>query len=96
MATAKKQSGAGDFEPTVLSLERRIPFGDRALEWTINAEGGGRNLLYRAEPNGSKVRNQGGIVDNFDIAVDGIQAEWWTIAPPTVYLVPPGTRGELV
>jgi len=60
LAGAKKQSGAGDFEPTVLSLERRISFGDRALEWTINAEGGGRNLLYRAEPNGSKVRNEGG------------------------------------
>ncbi len=60
LASAKKQSGAGDFEPTVLSLERRIPFGERALEWTINAEGGGRNLLYRAEPNGSKVRDSGG------------------------------------
>jgi hypothetical protein len=58
LAAAKKQSGAGNFEPTVLSLERRIPFGDRALEWTINAEGGGRSLLYRAEPNGSKVRDQ--------------------------------------
>ena len=60
LASAKKQSGAGDFEPTVLSLERRIPFGDRALEWTINAEGGGRNLLYRAEPDGSEVRDSGG------------------------------------
>ena len=60
LAAATKQSGAGDFEPTVVSLERRIPFGDRALEWTINAEGGGRNLLYRADPDGSKVRNEGG------------------------------------
>lgn len=60
LVAAAKQSGAGDFEPTVVSLERRIPFGDRALEWTINAEGGGRNLLYRADPDGSKVRNEGG------------------------------------
>ncbi|MBA2300359.1 MAG: hypothetical protein H0W22_06250, partial [Chloroflexi bacterium] len=60
LAAAKKRSGAGDFEPTVVSLERRIPFGERALEWTINAEGGGRNLLYRAKPDGSEVRDSGG------------------------------------
>jgi hypothetical protein len=60
LASAQKQSGADDFEPTVLSLERGIPFGRRALEWTINAQGGGRNLLYRANPDGTKVRNEGG------------------------------------
>ena len=60
LSAARKQSAAGDFEPTVVSLERRIPFGDRALEWTINAEGGGRNLLYRAKPDGTEVRNEGG------------------------------------
>jgi hypothetical protein len=60
LAQARKQSGAGDFRPTVLSLERRIPFGERALEWTINAQGNSRNLLYRADPDGSKVRNEGG------------------------------------
>lgn len=60
LAAAKKQSGAGDFEPTVVSLERRIPFGERALEWTINAEGGGRNLLYRAKQDGREVKDSGG------------------------------------
>ena len=60
LAAAAKQSGSDDFRPTVLSLERGIPFGRRALEWTINAQGGGRNLLYRADADGRKVRNDGG------------------------------------
>jgi hypothetical protein len=57
---ARRLSGAPDFEPTVLSLERAIPFGRRALEWTINAQGGKRNLLYRAAADGRKVRDQAG------------------------------------
>ena len=60
LASARKQSGAGDFDPTVLTLERAIPFGSRELRWTINAEAGGRYLLYRAAPDGSDVRNEGG------------------------------------
>jgi hypothetical protein len=55
LATAKRESGAADLRPTVLALERRIPFGSRRLAWTINAEGGGRNLTYRAASDGSKV-----------------------------------------
>lgn len=60
LSSARKQSGAGDFDPTVLTLERAIPFGSRELRWTINAEAGGRYLIYRAAPDGSNVRNEGG------------------------------------
>ena len=60
LAAARQQSGADDFRPTVLSLERAIPFGRRALEWTINVRAGDRNLLYRADADGRKVRNEGG------------------------------------
>ena len=60
LAAAAEQSGAADFEPTVLSLERAIPSGRRDLEWTINARGGGRNLLYEATADGGKVRSAGG------------------------------------
>lgn len=60
LSAARRQSGAGDFRPTVLSLERGIPFGSRALEWTINAQGKGRNLLYRANAEGRQLRNDGG------------------------------------
>jgi beta-lactam-binding protein with PASTA domain len=39
------------------------------------------------------VRNQSSIVDNYDIEVTGIAREWWLATPPTVYLVPFGSRG---
>jgi hypothetical protein len=61
LASARRQSGAADFEPTVLSLERAIPFGSRELRWTINAEGEGRNLTYQAAADGSAVENIGGV-----------------------------------
>lgn len=60
LAAAARKSGVDDFEPTVLSLERALPFGRRALQWTINARGGGRNLLFRANASGGDVRNEGG------------------------------------
>jgi hypothetical protein len=60
LTVARKQSGAKDFTPTVLNLERRIPFGSRELAWTISAEGGGGNLTYRAAVDGGNVQDIGG------------------------------------
>jgi hypothetical protein len=60
LSAARRESGAGDFRPSTLALERGIPFGSRALEWTINAQGKGRYLLYRANADGGDVRNEGG------------------------------------
>jgi hypothetical protein len=57
---AGKLSGAADFKPTVLTLERRLPEGSRKLAWTINGQGGGRNLTYRAAPDGSNIEDVGG------------------------------------
>jgi beta-lactam-binding protein with PASTA domain len=39
------------------------------------------------------VRNQSGIVDNYDLEVRGLPEDWWTLTPPTVYLVPYGAPG---
>jgi beta-lactam-binding protein with PASTA domain len=39
------------------------------------------------------VRNQSGIVDNYELRVDGLPEGWWAIYPDTVYLVPYGTSG---
>jgi beta-lactam-binding protein with PASTA domain len=39
------------------------------------------------------VRNQSGIVDNYDLRVTGLPDGWWTIRPATVYLVPFGAPG---
>jgi len=40
------------------------------------------------------VRNESGIVDNYDIGVRGLPAGWWTVTPATAYLVPYGTGGN--
>ena len=39
------------------------------------------------------VRNQSGIVDNYELSVRGLPDDWWSIFPNTVYLVPFGTSG---
>ncbi len=39
------------------------------------------------------IRNQSGIVNNYDVSVDGLPEEWWSVAPATVYLVPFGAAG---
>ncbi|MGZ4236369.1 MAG: PASTA domain-containing protein [Solirubrobacteraceae bacterium] len=39
------------------------------------------------------IRNESGIVDNYDIAVSGLPEDWWTVAPATAYLVPYGSSG---
>ena len=59
LAAARKLSGASDFQPTVLNLERRLPEGSRGLAWAINAQGGGRNLTYRAAADGTNVEDVG-------------------------------------
>ena len=39
------------------------------------------------------VRNQSGIVDNYDLRVEGLPEDWYSIFPSTVYLVPFGSGG---
>jgi beta-lactam-binding protein with PASTA domain len=39
------------------------------------------------------VRNQSGIVDNYELSVHGLPRDWWSIFPDTVYLVPFGSGG---
>ena len=40
------------------------------------------------------IRNESEIVDNYDFAVSGLPEGWWTVTPPTAYLVPYGTGGN--
>ena len=70
LAEARSRSGGGEFAPTVLSLERGIPFGRRALEWTINARGGGRSHTNRADIDGALSDEGGGSVPIPPEAVD--------------------------
>ncbi|MET0768367.1 MAG: PASTA domain-containing protein, partial [Solirubrobacteraceae bacterium] len=39
------------------------------------------------------IRNQSGIVDNYQLHVEGLPEEWYSVLPDTVYLVPYGTGG---
>jgi hypothetical protein len=57
---SEQLSGAKDYRPSVFTLERGIPFGQRELRWTLNGQAKGRYTLYRADADGGNVRNEGG------------------------------------
>ena len=67
----------------------RAPNGDAAK---------GDVLHHAVEPGQTErilalIRNQSGIVDNYDLRVEGMPEDWWSIHPGTVYLVPFGSGG---
>ena len=67
----------------------RLPDRDAEKEQTLATavEPGQRERVL------ALVRNQSGIVDNYQLRVDGLPEDWWSIYPDTVYLVPFGTGG---
>ena len=74
-------------EPATIVL--RLPDGDPAKGETLHqaVEPGQRERVL------ALVRNQSGIVDNYDLRVEGMPQDWWSIYPGTVYLVPFGSGG---
>jgi beta-lactam-binding protein with PASTA domain len=75
--------------PETVTITLRMP-GDEgagATAVTAGVEPGGQAVIR------ALVRNQSGIVDNYDLSLEGFPAEWWTITPATVYLVPFGAPG---
>src|SRR5215212_7471831 len=75
-------------DPAAITL--RLPEGEQVHlgeTLAIGAEPGGRARVL------ALVRNQSGIVDNYDLSVSGLPAEWYSVFPNTVYLVPFGTSG---
>ena len=77
-------------EPDPAAISLRLPDGDRgdsAQTLAVGVEPGGRARVA------GLVRNQSGIVDNYELSVLGLPAEWWSISPDTVYLAPFGTSG---
>jgi beta-lactam-binding protein with PASTA domain len=75
-------------QETVL-LALRLPTADTATpgEVRTTVEAGGQTFLR------ALVRNQSGIVDNYDLTVEGLPAGWARVEPSTVYLVPFGAPG---
>ncbi len=68
----------------------RLPEGDHGdlgQTLAVGVEPGGRARVV------ALVRNQSGIVDNYELSVLGLPSDWWSIFPNTVYLVPFGTSG---
>jgi beta-lactam-binding protein with PASTA domain len=76
-------------EAASATIVLRLPDGDKAIEQTlsVSVEPGQRARAL------ALVRNQSGIVDNYELKVEGLPDEWWSIFPDTVYLVPFGTGG---
>jgi beta-lactam-binding protein with PASTA domain len=75
--------------PGVASLLLRRPEDEGPSEGPVEVavEPGGRVTIL------GLIRNQGAIVDNYDLAVAGLPEGWWTVTPPTAYLVPYGAGG---
>jgi beta-lactam-binding protein with PASTA domain len=75
--------------PDAVMLTLRLPEQDSATGGPVLASiDAGARLMLRA-----LVRNQSGVVDNYELRVKGLPDGWWTIAPSTVYLVPYGSAG---
>jgi len=68
----------------VITLRRPEDESAGAGEVVQKVAAGGQAMLF------GLVRNQSGIVDNYDLRLKGLPPEWWTITPSTVYLVPFG------
>jgi beta-lactam-binding protein with PASTA domain len=72
---------------SVATLLLRLPGEDVA-------RGDARTIAVRPGEQATLVgvlRNESGIVDNYDIAVRGLPQGWWSVSPSTVYLVPYGS-----
>ncbi|HEU0318698.1 MAG TPA: hypothetical protein VFR49_15285, partial [Solirubrobacteraceae bacterium] len=84
----RAEAQPADPVPTVLLSVYRARSERSAGAWpATTVAAGGRVVVF------ALIRNQSGIVDNYDLTVDGLPDGWWTVNPPTVYLVPLG-RGE--
>ncbi|MDX6555023.1 MAG: hypothetical protein QOD86_1218 [Miltoncostaeaceae bacterium] len=76
-------------EQEAVLLQLRLPSVETATPGEVRTpvEAGGQAMLR------ALVRNQSGIVDNYDLSVEGLPAGWARVEPATVYLVPFGSKG---
>jgi beta-lactam-binding protein with PASTA domain len=75
--------------PAMASITLKLPDEDPVHDdvLALGVDPGGRERIQAI------VRNQSGIVDNYELKVAGLPDDWWTIYPNTLYLVPFGTGG---
>jgi hypothetical protein len=75
-------------EPVQVTLKRSGDGGRPGDPMMVKVEPGGEATLVAV------VRNQSGIVDNYDLRLAGWPEEWWTVSPQTVHLVPTSAESE--
>ena len=75
-------------DPDAVVMDLRIPGVETEGPITVSVQAGGAARVVLL------IRNQSGIVDNYDVSVEGLPEAWWTATPPTVYLVPYGTASD--
>jgi beta-lactam-binding protein with PASTA domain len=82
-------SAAAPAQQEPASIVLRLPEGDPAKGEVLHqaVEPGQRERVL------ALVRNQSGIVDNYDLRIEGMPEDWYSIFPATVYLVPFGAGG---
>ena len=73
---------------TLLTLRDPASLEDAAAAVAVSAVPGAEVAVI------ATVRNQGEIVDTFDVRVDGLPDTWWSVSPATVFLNPWGTSGD--
>jgi len=80
---------AANLQAETASLTLGGPDEDNASDGppTVTAAPGGRATIL------GLIRNQSAIVDNYDLTIHGLPADWWTISPRVAYLVPQGREG---
>ncbi len=86
-AAPAPSSAPAQHEPATVVL--RLPEGDPAKGEVLHqaVEPGQRERVL------ALIRNQSGIVDNYDLRIEGMPEDWYSIFPATVYLVPFGAGG---
>jgi len=88
-APPAQPAAAAPPEPDTARITLRHPDREADNEGTLglSVEPGQRDRVM------ALVRNQGSIVDNYQLRVEGMPDSWYSIYPDTVYLVPFGTGG---
>ncbi|MGZ4179339.1 MAG: PASTA domain-containing protein [Solirubrobacteraceae bacterium] len=87
--SAGRSQAQTEAPPDAATLLLRLPDDDAAATGPVSVavKPGERVIVL------GLIRNESGIVDNYDIAVSGLPEGWWTVAPATAYLVPYGSSG---
>jgi hypothetical protein len=78
--------GPGATATDAVSSDRVVVVIGLPDDQPVNVDAGGQATFV------GSVSNESAIVDSYDLSLRDLPANWWTIVPPTVYLVPLGSE----